>query len=212
MSESPPTLGNQAHHALSRITVLVVDSNDAIRELMGKILGELGFRRVIFASNGYDGIKECRDTWVDLIITDWDLHISDHLEEEKYAETAFKSEWGDFPPNNGASFVKYIRSGRGKSDKFVPIIMLTGPVNPDVVMHARDSGVNEILMKPIDSANLCKRIINIVDKPRPFVTCENYYGPCRRRKQVALKADQEERRIMTIEIIKFQQYQQREGL
>lgn len=212
MSEEHIPAKRQITNALARITILVVDSNEAIRELMGKVLTELGFEKIVYAENGYEGIKKLSERWIDLVITDWDLHISDDLEKEEYAKETFQSEWGGFPPNNGASFVKFIRLGRGKADRFVPIIMMTGPVEPDVVLHARDSGVNEILMKPIDSKNLCKRIINLVDRPRPFVTSENYFGPCRRRKVIPLEKGMQERRVMVVEIIKFQKYQQREGL
>ena len=114
-------------------------------------------------------------------------------------------DWGEFPPDNGANFVKHIRSNVRSPNRFVPIIMLTGPTKPDAVIYARDSGVNEVLMKPLDSRNLCNRIINIIEKPRPFVTGTGYQGPCRRRKEMGW-GGREERRTHRIEIIKFQDH------
>jgi hypothetical protein len=52
-------------------------------------------------------------------------------------------------------------------------------------MAARDAGVTEILAKPITAQNLMLRIAEVVDKPRAFVRCETYFGPDRRRRNVA---------------------------
>jgi DNA-binding response OmpR family regulator len=47
---------------------------------------------------------------------------------------------------------------------------------------ARDVGVTEFLVKPITTQNLCARLAEIVERPRPFVRAESYFGPDRRRK------------------------------
>ena len=49
------------------------------------------------------------------------------------------------------------------------------------VLEARDSGVNEILAKPISIKSLHSRLVSIIEQPRPFVKSKNYFGPCRRR-------------------------------
>ena len=48
---------------------------------------------------------------------------------------------------------------------------------------ARDAGVTEFLAKPITAHNLFARIAEIVERPRAFVRCDNYFGPDRRRHQ-----------------------------
>lgn len=202
----PLTLSEKkAEAALAKVSILVVDSDETIRELVSKVLLHLGFKNIRGASHGYEGIQIFREEKIDLIITDWELKISPESNQPAYDSKVIINEWGEFPPNNGASFVKFIRSGKGGIDRFVPIIMLTGPTTPNAIMYARDSGVSEVLMKPLDSRNLCNRIINIIDHPRPFVTSENYTGPCRRRKQLPWE-DKEERRIHKIEVIKFEEH------
>jgi hypothetical protein len=43
--------------------------------------------------------------------------------------------------------------------------------------------VNEFLAKPITAQNILLRITEIVERPRPFVRCDNYFGPDRRRRR-----------------------------
>lgn len=189
--------------AIARVSLLVVDSDDNIRSLVRKVLIELGFRNIEEASNGYDAaeiLKRCR---TDLVITDWELRLSEKA-KTRLENSITKTKWGNFPPNNGVSFVKFIRSGKTTIDQFIPIIMLTGPTEPNTIFYARDAGVNEILMKPLDANNICQRLINIIDNPRIFVTSENYRGPCRRRKNIPWD-DKEERRTHTIQIIRHKE-------
>lgn len=190
---------------LATVSILVVDSDDNIRALVKKVLMELGFRNIEEASNGYDGAKILKKCRTDMVITDWELQISADKEETSLENSVIKTQWGEFPPNNGVNFVKFIRDGKTSIDRFIPIIMLTGPTEPNAIFYARDAGVSEILMKPLDAHNLCHRIINIIDKPRAFVTSENYCGPCRRRKPIPWET-KEERRLHKIEIIKHEDY------
>jgi DNA-binding response OmpR family regulator len=61
--------------------------------------------------------------------------------------------------------------------------MVTGHTERSLVEAARDAGVNEFLAKPITAHNLISRITEILDRPRPFVRCEAYTGPDRRRRR-----------------------------
>jgi DNA-binding response OmpR family regulator len=61
--------------------------------------------------------------------------------------------------------------------------MVTGHTERQRVEAARDAGVTEFLAKPITSQNILLRIAEIVDRPRPFVRCDGYFGPDRRRRR-----------------------------
>jgi two-component system, chemotaxis family, chemotaxis protein CheY len=63
----------------------------------------------------------------------------------------------------------------------VPIIMVSGHTEKHRVEAARDAGVTEFLIKPITGHSLFSRIAEILERPRPFVRCDNYFGPDRRR-------------------------------
>lgn len=193
----------QAEFHLYDIRIVVLDANPVIRRLLVSVLKTLGFRRVFEAENGYEGVTLLKQFRCELIITDWELATRELSEEVK------QQCWGKYPPNNGANLVKFLRFSKHSPNPFVPVIMLTGPTDPQIIHYARDAGVNEILMKPIQADALAKRIITIIDAPRPFVTSEHYRGPCRRRKQVALAEGMEDRRKQEVRVIGIEEQRKR---
>jgi CheY-like chemotaxis protein len=155
--------------------------------MVAKVLEQLGFPKhlITCVKDGYEGLRFLKKAQVDLIITDWELlpfgqvrHIVEN--------SVVRSEWGDFPPVNGASFVRCLRRSKYSPAPFVPVIMLTGPTLPNHILYARDAGVNEILMKPLLAEDLAERITEIIENPRDFVTSNSYRGPDRRRKKQPL--------------------------
>lgn len=50
------------------------------------------------------------------------------------------------------------------------------------IFKARDSGVNEIVVKPIAPRILLDRLVAIIERPRPFVQAGPFFGPDRRRR------------------------------
>ncbi len=63
----------------------------------------------------------------------------------------------------------------------VPVIMVMAQVSAPALQQMRNSGVNEILLKPLTTAAVMDRLSRVILKPRPFVDCESYFGPERRR-------------------------------
>lgn len=187
---------------LAKIDVLLLDNDPKIIELLRNVMSTLGFESLSTALDGFEGIRLLKERPVDLVITDWDLQPVREYPDNIPSNAVITSEWGQFPPNNGASFVKCLRHSPASPDPFVPVIMLTGPTLMNNIRYARDAGVNEILIKPIVAEDLCGRIIEIVENPRPFITSEHYRGPCRRRRHVALNG-KPERRKRDIKVIKF---------
>ena len=59
--------------------------------------------------------------------------------------------------------------------------MVTGHTERARVEAARDAGVTEFIAKPITTQALLLALVEIVERPRPFIRCENYFGPDRRR-------------------------------
>jgi DNA-binding response OmpR family regulator len=84
-------------------------------------------------------------------------------------------------PVDGLEYTKYIRGNDNSPDIFTPIILMTGHTEKWRIIAARDSGVNELLAKPITAKTLYDRILAIIEKPRPFVRTHRFFGPCRRR-------------------------------
>ena len=85
---------------------------------------------------------------------------------------------------DGLAFTRKVRLSRESPNVFTPIIMVSGHSERGRIIAARDTGVNEFVVKPISAKSLFDRIQAVIDRPRPFVRLESYFGPDRRRKTV----------------------------
>lgn len=155
-------------YKFENITVLLVDSQPAIIELVKGVLKMFGVKDVLTANDGASGLKIFKGRKPDLMIVDWDLDDIDGLE-----------------------FTKTIR--RDAVNPYVPIIFTTALSSAKRVGQARDSGITEFLRKPFTAEALYKRIEEIVERPRPFVHSHNFNGPDRRRRQNKDFKDQDKR-------------------
>jgi len=85
-------------------------------------------------------------------------------------------------PVDGIAFTRQVRLSEESVNPYIPIIMVTGHTEKHRVEAARDAGVTEVLAKPVTAQNLYLRIAEIVERPRPYVRCEEFFGPDRRRR------------------------------
>jgi CheY-like chemotaxis protein len=202
-----PTIrsSNDIHSRIMRMHILVVDNDPAMADLMKNMLNTLGFTQVTIAHDGYEAMDILHEKHIDLLIGDAYLRPMDGAEERRISTPVgqkAKPMWKEFPPINGAALVECIRHTRYSPNPFVPVVMMVSPAKPNIVNALRDAGVNEVLAKPLNAKMLCERILNVVERPRTFVTSESYKGPCRRRKYVARPA-KTERRKHTIQVIRY---------
>jgi two-component system chemotaxis response regulator CheY len=142
------------------LKVLVIEDNHHMRLLLRSLLKALGVQKVIECGDGASGYEMLREKMPDFVLTDLSMK-----------------------PVDGIEFTKMVRLAKNSPNPYVPIIMVTGHTERGRVEAARDAGVTEFLAKPITPQNLLLRITEIVERPRPFVRCEGYFGPDRRRKR-----------------------------
>ena len=157
------------------ITVLIVDSQPAIVELIHGVLTMFGIQNVITRTDGKSGLRAFNHGHPDLLIVDWDLENLDGLE-----------------------FTRRVRKSR--NNPFVPIIFMTAFSSEKRVTMARDSGITEFLKKPFTAEGMYRRIEEIIERPRQFVRADGYFGPDRRRRKTSDYTGPERRRDMAIEI------------
>lgn len=155
----------------SKLQCLVVDDNRHMRVLVKTILHSLGVKITREAEDGADAIKELSTFPADFAIVDWMMD-----------------------PLDGIDFVRLVRNASDSPNPYLPIIMLTGHTETQRIIDARDAGVTEFLAKPISAKGLFQRIVEIIERPRPFVRTANYFGPNRRRNKDAAKYRGPERR------------------
>ena len=145
--------------SFDHLCALVIEDNAHMRTLLRSLMQALGLRKIIECPDGGSGYVALREKRPDFVLTDLSMK-----------------------PVDGIEFTKMVRTAKDSPNPYVPIIMVTGHTERARVEMARDAGVTEFLAKPITVQNLLLRIVEIVERPRPFVRCEGYFGPDRRRK------------------------------
>ena len=62
------------------------------------------------------------------------------------------------------------------------------------MLEARDAGVTEFCVKPITAIEIYRKMVEVIDHPRPFVRTKTYFGPDRRRQADPVTYNGPERR------------------
>ncbi len=142
---------------LGELKVLLVDDNDHMRTIVGTILKGIGILNVREARDGSEALEALRTWPADLAIVDFRME-----------------------PMDGVDFTRLIRNAADSRNPFLPIIMMTGFADRPRVEEARDSGVTELIVKPVTARAIIDRLNAVVYRPRPFVRTADYFGPRRR--------------------------------
>ena len=119
------------------LNILLVDDEQFIRQLVARLLRDMGVKEVTLASDGKDALEKLSTYGgrIDLIILDLEM-----------------------PNMNGFQLVQKIRNGEAHVDADIPIIILTGHGQQEAVKAAVDLGVHGYLVKPMSKDALEKRI------------------------------------------------------
>lgn len=152
---------NDAHYMaldLSKINILLVEDSLPINRMLCDIIGRLGGTNLDAARSGQEAFKLFCKKRHDIVIADWMMDNGD-----------------------GIQLTKLIRRSSDSPNKLVPIIMLTGYNSFNRVLTARDVGVTEYLVKPFTAKDIADRISYVINNPRDFIQCKDYFGPDRRR-------------------------------
>lgn len=83
---------------------------------------------------------------------------------------------------DGVELIRWLRRQEQHPNRFIPIILVSGHSTPSSVRHARDSGANFFVAKPLTPATLLDRILWVSRDKRPYVEVGKYLGPDRRFK------------------------------
>jgi CheY-like chemotaxis protein len=159
---------------LKSLSVLVVDDNSNMRQILSAILKSFGVRDIFEADDGLQALRILNSREVDIVFTDLMMQ-----------------------PVDGLAFVKWIRSSPASPCQYVPIVMMTGHATQRSLNEARMAGVTEFLAKPLTARGVLHRLNEVISNPRPFVKVGDYFGPCRRRRIDHEFAGQERRGVAT---------------
>lgn len=149
---------------LAGLKVLVVEDSINMRNLLVALLNTMGITDVTCAQDGDAGLKCFATATPDLVITD-----------------------GMMEPMNGYAMTSAIRalSDDGAPGEYkrsdVPVLMLSGHSEPDIVKRARDEGVTDYIVKPISPQLFYERVLAAVSSPTHIVETARFRGPSPRR-------------------------------
>jgi CheY-like chemotaxis protein len=138
--------------------ILIVESHTRMRKLVCEMLHGFGVRHIREARNAHDAATCLHSEHFDALVIDLSLDDMD-----------------------GAEFARSIRRNEKCRNQRIPILMTTAKTDKDSVMKLRNSGVHEVLAKPMAANDMYLRLYTMLAYPRPFVVSESYVGPGRRR-------------------------------
>jgi len=141
------------------LSVLIVEDNAPVREITASLMQTFGLKKIATARNAQEGFTKFCNLNPDLVITDWMML-----------------------PSDGFEMVRLIRNDSDSPNPYVPVLLMTAFTQKLKIEKARDFGVTEVLAKPFMARDLYKRIVQIIETPRRFVRCDDFFGPDRRRK------------------------------
>ncbi len=121
---------------MAKTTILIVDDEAAIRDVVGITLDLAGFD-IIKASNAHDAHVSILDQKPDLVLLDWML-----------------------PGGSGIELARRLR--RDEITGNIPIIMLTAKASEDNKVQGLNEGVDDYVTKPFSPRELVARIKTVL--------------------------------------------------
>lgn len=143
---------------LKEISFLIVEDQEFLRKLVRQVLEVFGVEKFSEAADGEAAWKAFRETPSDIVLTDWKM-----------------------PGMDGVDLTRRIRTDPDSPNPYVPVIMMTAANRRRDVLTARDSGINEYVIKPVSAKAIISRVEAVIERPRRFVKVGGYFGPDRRR-------------------------------
>lgn len=144
--------------SLSALKVLIVDPAKSLRDVLPTALNGAGIFDIQRVTD-WSAATPAASAGRHLVFIDWDAGT----------RQAF-----------GLARSIRARGASGWNPK-IPVIMVMGKASAPAIQQMRDCGVNEILLKPLTTAAVVDRLSRVILKPKPFVDCDSYFGPERRR-------------------------------
>lgn len=141
--------------------ILVCDDSFHARRLVADVLNGAGFDRVTFATEGNELLNRTVEQSPEIVITS-----------------------SRIPNLSGLEYTRMIRAGFHTVKRTTAIIVMTNTPTQKFVEAARESGVDEMLVRPFTGAAILARVEAVMLRPRRFVESADYVGPCRRRRML----------------------------
>lgn len=144
------------------IQVVLGEQNLSLRTNIRSVLHDRGFRNIIDASDMDALVRHMTDPRTDMVLADVNLT------------------GGDF-----CDAVHRLRHHVLGNNPFVVTMATTSDPTVQLVRRTIDSGVDDLLVKPLTGETLLDRIQSLARMRKPFVVTHDYIGPDRRKTERA---------------------------
>ncbi len=152
--------------------VALYDPNMRMRTLMRGILLTIGFRSINEARNATEVVTTMKLHTIDLLIIDL-----------------------DHEPDQICAIVRDIREGVVGSNPYIIIIGLTWKPEKEMISRSLQTGLDDLIAKPISPKILSERTTNLIRNRKEFVVTTSYIGPDRRGKERRIEGDLESLKV-----------------
>jgi DNA-binding response OmpR family regulator len=141
--------------------IAVVDANRHMRGMICDVLRNAGFMDTLQAANSDELLQLVEQSRPRIVVMP-----------------------AAFPDLSGLAFTRRIRNGYNFVPRELSIILTTDAPTKSFLEATREIGVDEVVVLPFTTQSLLARIRSVIERPRPFVDCAVYVGPCRRRRML----------------------------
>ncbi|MBT3764821.1 MAG: response regulator [Rhodospirillaceae bacterium] len=130
---------------LVKLRILVIDDEPFMRQLIIRVLNDLGIKDVVEAEDGHKGITAILQSRrrLDIIICDLEM-----------------------PEFNGFQFVQKLRTLPKIEHRDIPVLVVTGHSDEAHVQDAVNAGINGFLVKPVSKQALESRLVLALNSPQ----------------------------------------------
>lgn len=113
-----PLSSDPEYVAFTDLTIMIVDDNQYMRQLIGHMLRAFEVGLILHSANARDAFEEIRQTRIDCMIVDWLMPGG----------------------MSGIEFVQLVRTSPKSPKPDIPLILCTGHTEKERVMKARGAG------------------------------------------------------------------------
>ncbi len=142
-------------------TFLIADSDPHSRNLLAEVLRAANYFMITTVRDGKELLERTADMHPRVVITA-----------------------SRIPGLSGLEYTRMIRAGYMEVSRQTSIIVMTDTPTKAFLDAAQQSGVDEMLARPFSSQAVLVRVKSVLERPREFIDCAVYVGPCRRRRMI----------------------------
>jgi two-component system chemotaxis response regulator CheY len=144
----------------SRLKILVVEDHEPTQAFLKAVLEAAGVVHLQIVADVKSALPVLKDRLLDLLISDLNL--------------------GDI---NGQALIRAVRLNPNFTNRYMPIIVMTGNSKVETVRELINIGINRFVSKPATAEGIIDAIRIVLERPKAFITAKDYFGPDRRNRQ-----------------------------